>query len=143
MQKKAGIVCAGFRLYQWLILGALAAAVIGAYGILIHLVVSRLHPPPPRREIVLAAPAEGAVVTAGGSLTIQAKCRGADVHRVELWVDSMPIHTAARSLPADDSPWNVTAEWTAGWPGIHHISARGLTPAGEMVSTAEQTVLVV
>jgi|GEM_PF-760536 len=143
MENRTETLRSGFRLYQWLILGALAAAVIGAYGILIHLVVSRLHPPPPRREIVLAAPAEGTVVTAGGSVTIQAECRGTDVYRIELWVDSVPIQVAARSLPADDSPWNVEAEWTAGWPGVHHISARGLTPAGDMVSTTERTVLVV
>lgn len=143
MEERPSILRSGFRLYQWLILAALAAAVIGAYGILIHLVVSRLHPPAPRREIVLSAPEEGTVVAVGGSVTIQAESLGTDVHRIELWVDSVPVHVAARSLPADDSPWTVTAEWTAGWPGLHHISARGLTPAGEMVSTPERAVMVV
>ncbi len=143
MEERAGIVRPGFRLYQWLILAALAAAVIGAYGILIHLVVSRLNPPAPHREIILSSPAEGAVVAVGGSVTIQAESQGIDVRRIELWVDSAPVHVAARSLPVDDSPWTVTAEWTAGWPGLHHISARGLTPAGEMISTPPRSVMVV
>lgn len=143
MGEQAGHSLKGLRLYQWIILATLAAAVVGAYGILIHLVVSRLHPALPRRQLELTAPAEGTVVKVDDPIAVHARAVGVDIYRVELWVDSVPVHAATRSLPADDAPWSVGTEWIPGRPGIHTITARGLTPAGEMVSTLERPVMVV
>ncbi len=143
MAEERGQVRDGFHLYQWLILATLAAAVIGAYGILIHLVVSRLHPARPPREVRLVSPADGTVVAVGGAVHVQAAVKGLDIYRLELWVDSAPVHVATRSLPADAAPWIVSAEWGAGWPGIHTATVRGLTPKGEMVLAPEHRVMVV
>ncbi|MGQ9517450.1 MAG: hypothetical protein ACUVT1_09280, partial [Anaerolineae bacterium] len=111
MGERAGHSLKGLRLYQWIILATLTAAVIGAYGILIHLVMSRLHPALPRRQMELTAPADGAVVKVDDSIAVGAQAVGVDIYRIELWVDSVPVHVATRSLPADDAPWSVGTDW--------------------------------
>lgn len=139
-QKGCHVMNHKMRPYQIVILIGLSAAVIGAYVSLVRMVASRVRYEDPPRAVEVSSPADGTLVQMGNAIAIDLRVLGADVSRVECWVDELPIFTASRSLPAGAEPWTVSGNWTMGWAGLHQLWARAITPRGEMVTSEAITL---
>ena len=138
--QKARDILNELETWQLAVLALLALAVVGVYLLLVNMVGSRIHTQPIDRSVDLTAPADGAVVQVGSSITVEAEASGADLNRLEVWADDAPLFVSSRSMPAGDDPWTVSGQWVVGWPGTHRLFVRGFTTGGEMIVSGSVTI---
>ncbi len=119
-----------WRSTEIIILALLTVAVVGVYVALYRMVAVRSQPPAPPGVVEVTAPPAGLIASVGDALDARARVAGADVNRLEFWTDDAPLFVSSRSIPAGSDWWAVSGQWSAGWPGLHHLYARAFSAGG-------------